>query len=177
MKLKVPKICGKRVIIRNIRLEDARDYSKFGVSDRTYGKINNKKRAEKFIKASIKSKTWFELVVILKETNKLIGAVALFHLDWYNFKAGEVGYTINKEYRKKGYAAESVGSLIDYCFEKMKLRKIYADTEPDNKGSQGVLEKLGFKLEGRPREKNLIKGKWVDELDYGLLKRDWKGKR
>ena len=165
---------SKKLIVRDVKLDDAEACSKLGVSDRTYGKIDNKKKAEEFIKANIKSKTWFGFVVILKETNKLIGAISLFHLDWYDFKAGEVGYTIRKEYRGKGYAPEAVGLLIDYCFKKMKLRKIYADTEPNNIGSQRVLEKLGFKLEGRPREKNLIKRKWVGELDYGLLRKEWK---
>jgi len=167
-------IKGKRLILRNITLNDARNFSKLGASTYSFGKINTLERAKKYIRKSLIRETEFELVIILKENNKLIGSVELCHLDWFNFKAGEITYRIKKEYRKKGYATEAARLLINYCFKKMKLRKIYADTRPDNKASQRVLEKLGFKLEGRIREKNFIKGKWIDELDYGLLKKEWK---
>ena len=56
----------------------------------------------------------------------------------------------------------------------MKYRKIYADTNQYNIVSQKTLLKIGFKLEGRIRERRKVKGRWTDELDYGLLRKEWK---
>ena len=171
--MKTPEIKTKRLILRNPLPKDTKEYSKIGVSYYSTGKINTEKKAEAHIKKSLKDKQSFEWGLFLKENNKLIGIIELDHLSWFNYKAGEMSHHIKKEYRNKGYGTESAKALINYCFKKMGLRKIYADTDPNNKNAQKLVKKLGFKLEGRIREKNYKNGKWVDELDYGLLKKEW----
>lgn len=42
-----------------------------------------------------------------------------------------------------------------------------------NIGSAKLLEKFGFKLEGRARKANLINNEWLDGLLYGLLKEEY----
>jgi RimJ/RimL family protein N-acetyltransferase len=54
------------------------------------------------------------------------------------------------------------------------MKKEIAETVVLNKPSVRIANKCGFKLEGRIREKNFVRGKWVDEIDYGLLKSEWK---
>src|SRR3989338_3743909 len=100
--------------------------------------------------------------IFLKENNILIGELELCHMNWWFDKAGEICYSIKKGYDGKGYATEASRAVINFCFKKLKFRKVYADTTPDNVASQKVLEKLGFRLEGRIREKVFVKGKWVD---------------
>ena len=176
MKIKL-KLETERLIVKILSLKDAESYSKLGVSYRSTGKINNTQKAEEYIKKSHKSKDSFDLGIFLKENKKLIGTIELCHMNWFDFKAGEISYTIHKEHRKKGYVTEAIEPLIDYCFKNMKFIKIYADTEPNNIASNKVLKKLNFKLEGRIRKRHLKKGKWVDELDYGLLKEEWRNKK
>ena len=165
--MKVLKLESKRLILRKFKLKDVND-----LLELNHRKAQTKKQAFKFIKESV-LKTGFYLAVVLKEENKVIGYQELCHLDWFDFQSGEIGYHFNKEYWGKGYATESAKLLIDYCFKKLKFHKVYADTDPSNLASQRILAKLGFKLEGRIRDRRKIKGKWVDELDYGLLKKEW----
>lgn len=171
--MKTPEVKTKRLILKNPRVSDAKDYSKLGVSYYSTGKINTEKKARLHIKESLTDKDNFEWGLFLRSNGKLIGIVELDHLSWFDRKAGEMSHSIKKGYQRRGYGFESAVTLINYCFKKMKLRKIYADTTPGNKGAQKLLRKLGFKLEGRIRERRYKKGKWVDELDYGLLKREW----
>ena len=167
MKLKPIILKSERLILRKFKLSDVKQYIKLG------SHIKDTKKALAWIKSSW-IKNSYHFGIFLKENNILIGKIELCHMDWWFDKAGEIGYFINKKYRGKGYATKASGMVIDYCFDKLNFHKMYADTDPDNFASQKVLEKLGFKLEGRIREKVFVKGKWIDEYDYGLLKTEWK---
>lgn len=168
MKIIPLTINSERLILRAFTLVDAEQYSKLSIHS-----INTITKAKNFIKSSWKKDSYY-FGIFLKEYNLLIGQIELCHMNWWYDKAGEICYHIGKKYWGKGYATEASKAVISYCFSKLKFRKIYADTDPNNLASQKVLEKLGFKFEGRIREKNLIKGKWTDELDYGLLRSEWK---
>lgn len=53
-------------------------------------------------------------------------------------------------YRRRGYAVEAAGALLDYLFTQLKARRIVATTERDNIASQRIMEKLGMKLLHNP---------------------------
>ena len=170
------KIITERLILREYYPADAKSFSSLGISFYQTGKINTTNKTKKYIANVNKNKNEFALAIILKKNNALIGNMEICHMNWFDFKAGEIAYHIHKRHRKKGYATEASKGLINYCFKHMKMRKIYADTQPTNIASQKVLKKLGFKLEGRIRERRKVKGKWTDELDYGLLRKEWKNR-
>jgi RimJ/RimL family protein N-acetyltransferase len=167
-------IKSKRLILRQIfpKKEDLNEYIKKGTG---YSDLNTSKKVRKHLNELKRKKDGYEFFIILKDTNQIIGSLELCHLTWFD-KAGEIGYHIRKEYRNKGYSTEACRAIINFCFKNLKFRKIYADTDPDNFASQRVLEKLGFKLEGKIREKVFVKGKWIDEYDFGLLKSEWRGR-
>ena len=156
--MKTPRVETRRLILRNPLPSDAKTYSKAEISYYSTGKINTEEKARKHIKKSLKDKQSFEWGLFLKENGELIGIVELDHLSWFNHNAGEMSHHIKRKYQKQGYGTESATALINYCFKKMNLKKIYADTNPDNKGAQKLLKKLGFKLEGRIRERHFING-------------------
>jgi RimJ/RimL family protein N-acetyltransferase len=167
-KLKNIRLKGKRVILRKFKISDAKDVLELGIKN-----IKTLNDAKKWIKNSV-SKTGIYFAIHLKSEDKVIGYRELCHLDWWDFEAGEICIKVNENYRKKGFSTEASILLINYCFNKLKFHKIYADTDPDNKISQSNLKKMGFKLEGRIRDRRKINGKWTDELDYGLFKNEWK---
>ena len=164
---------SQRLILRQIMPTrvDAKEYMKKGTG---YSRHNSIPKVIGHIQRL--AKDGWECFVILKETNEIVGSIELCHLNWWK-QAGEIGYHIREQHRRKGYAVEAAVTVINYCFNKLNFHKMYADTDPDNLASQRVLKKLGFMLEGISREKNLVKGRWTDELDYGLLKSEWKHKK
>lgn len=174
MKLKKIELKTERLILRPFSLKDARQYITLGggIADSSKG-ITNIQKAKAFIKNSWKKDSYF-FGIFLKENNQLIGELELCHMNWWYDQAGEIGYFIKKEYRGKGYATEACKLIINYGFDKLKFHKIYADTDHDNLISQNLLKKLGFKIEGRIREKVMVKGKWIDEIEFGLLKSEWR---
>ena len=56
----------------------------------------------------------------------------------------EIGYGILEEYQGQGYATEAVGEAANWALQQPGVRRVEAETEPDNRASQRVLEKCGF---------------------------------
>jgi len=172
MKIKTPILESERLGLRKFKLADAQEVVEMFADDKRK-RANTLKKAKEWIKKSVNNDGYY-LAIVLREENKVIGNVELCHFSWFEGKGVEICYRLNRKYRGKGYVTEAVKVAIDYCFKKLKLRKIYADTDPDNRASQRVLEKLNFKLEGVIRERRKVGGKWVDEMQFGLLRKEWK---
>ena len=56
----------------------------------------------------------------------------------------EIGYGILEEYQGNGYASEAVGAAVNWALQQSGVTRVEAETEPDNRASQRVLEKCGF---------------------------------
>jgi len=99
----------------------------------------------------------------------IIGDIALQDLDWKN-RSCTIGYGLTKlEYRCKGYTTDAVKVMLKYGFDHIGFDRISATTQEGNIGSQRVLEKCGFTLEGRERKAEYYAGRRHDRLIYGLL--------
>ena len=85
----------------------------------------------------------------------------------------EIGYILHHRHWGTGIGREAVGRVIDHGFDELNLRRIFADTDPENIGSIALLERLGFQREGR------LRGEWEthigvrDSLIFGLLRDEW----
>lgn len=56
----------------------------------------------------------------------------------------EIGYGIKKEYEGQGFMTEAVTAMARWASEQIGVTDVEAETDPDNKASQRVLEKCGF---------------------------------
>ena len=76
---------------------------------------------------------------------KAIGCIDLYE---YNFKkqnAG-VGIVILKEYRRKGFAKQSLTLLIKYAWEELHLKQLHTGIFSDNKASLALFQSVGFEM-------------------------------
>ena len=63
----------------------------------------------------------------------------------------EIGYGLLPAYEEKGYMTEAVQALIQWAFNSGVVF-VEAETDPDNKASQRILEKCGFVPDGEGKE-------------------------
>ena len=61
----------------------------------------------------------------------------------------EIGYGIEGMYRRCGYATEAVGAACSWAMRHKDVGFVSAEVEPGNSASRRVLEKNGFKSDGR----------------------------
>ena len=73
-------------------------------------------------------------------------------------------------------ATKALTEIISYAFSKIYLIRIYATPFASNPASSRVLEKVGFKYEGRLRQSVVKNGIVIDQLRYSFLKEDWENK-
>lgn len=103
----------------------------------------------------------------------VIGDIALQDIDWQN-RTCTLGYGLTKlDYRGKGYATDAAKIILRYGFCHLGFERISSSTQENNIGSQRVLEKCGFTLEGRERKAKYFAGKRHDRLIYGLLAEEY----
>jgi ribosomal-protein-alanine N-acetyltransferase len=119
----------------------------------------------------------YEFCLELKNTKKVIGIVGL-SINWKN-KVAETGSWISEDYWKQGYVTEAKIAVLDFAFNKLKIRKLESATLKENIASKTALKKLGFKKEGLLRKKIIspITGKIHDQCRFGLLKEEWEEAR
>jgi len=84
----------------------------------------------------------------------------------------EIGYSIVKGERCKGYCTEAVQLMVDYLFLAMDISRVQASTNIKNKASQRVLEKAEFTREGTIRR--TARGERRDSYLYSILREEWK---
>jgi [ribosomal protein S5]-alanine N-acetyltransferase len=103
---------------------------------------------------------------------QVVGAVSLKNIS-HSMGYGEIGYGMAESHHGKGIATAAVKLLVEKIFSETPLRRLLAYVHEENIASCRVLEKLGFQEEGLLREHYVINGAPVNEVLYGLLKREW----
>jgi RimJ/RimL family protein N-acetyltransferase len=114
--------------------------------------------------------TWFQFVIIEKISEQIIGDLGIHFID---DEQAEIGCTLSKDFQNKGYATEALTIVIDYLFNELNKHRIVTSIDPGNTPSIQLVERLGFRKEAHFVESLLINGKWVDDIVYAILKREW----
>jgi len=111
-----------------------------------------------------------------KSDGHLIGEVSLI---WRNVAdgQGEIGYVLNPDYHRNGYATEAAEALLAFGFLQVELHRIYARCHALNEPSWRLMERLGMRREAHLREHIRVKGHWDEELIYAILASEWSGLR
>jgi len=97
---------------------------------------------------------------------ELIGDVAV-GLDGTG-KLATIGYTLRSDRQGLGYATEAVGAVIDALLA-AGIHRVSATLDPDNIASAMLLERLGFRYEGRAIGAAFVRGEWADDDRYAML--------
>ncbi|MEO8447865.1 MAG: GNAT family N-acetyltransferase [bacterium] len=113
----------------------------------------SEKDADEFIeRCKIEKQNGKNFLFAIELDNIHIGGISL-HLVENN--SAWIGYYLDKNYWRKGYATEAVSKIIELGVKRFNLRKIYAHTLLGNEPSEKTLLKNGF-LE-LPSEKTFTK--------------------
>lgn len=99
--------------------------------------------------------------------------VGSMNLRWPHVGVGEMGYAIRPVYWGNGYATEAVEALTALAFRNFGAHRVQATCWVKNRGSARVLEKCGFRREGRLRGFMRVGHRIRDEFGYGITRADY----
>jgi ribosomal-protein-alanine N-acetyltransferase len=174
-----PKLKTKRLVLREITLEDANDIFNYMSKDEvtkyddseTFTKV---KQAESLIKAF--SRDFHKNEGIrwgISLDNKIIGSAGFHHWSKENPYRAEIGYELSPEYWKQGYMIEALTKIIEYGFNEFKLKRIHAHINPKNKASRKTAEKVGMNKEGLLKAYYYEKRQFEDDVVYSIINDEW----
>jgi len=158
--MKSPKLESERLILKNWELKEAPQFveltkdPKLIFGDMPFPYLLE--HAQFWIKNVLITDDKYYFAIHEKKSKKIIGFCWItLYLDK---NEGLIAYGLGKDARGKGYATEAEKQVTDFAFNKLKLKKLVAETKGRNTISHNVLKKLGFTVVKK------TKNKWFWEL-------------
>lgn len=168
------------VLLRPLKLSDARDFVGM-FSDR---------REFSLLWREIPKDLTDGLCILGKEVVKRVsGSSCLFAVEVGGELAGVIGFRkinkedrtvelvafVKREYRGRGIATAAMDRLVRFGFSELGLNRIYFYVDPRNTAVRAKLDKLGPLViqEGCLRQNEHIRGQFVDDVVYSILREDW----
>lgn len=124
---------------------------------------------EKFIadaEAQLARNDGFQAAIV--PDGPIVGVVGLHAIDWRN-RNTTIGYWLAEDAQGRGTMTAAVCALVDHAFGEWDLHRVEIHCAPANRRSRAIPERLGFREEAILREAELVGGRWVDSVVYGLL--------
>lgn len=128
---------------------------------------------ERFIaeaKAQLSAENGFQAKI--EPEGEIVGVVGFHAVDRVNRSAG-LGYWLAESAQGKGTMAKVVGEVLDHAFDEWGLHRVEIHCAPENHRSRRIPERLGFREEALLRETELVGGRYLDSVVYGMLAEEW----
>lgn len=168
------------LLLRFARASDLEDYFAF-LQDpemiRLTGSQNEFTRdgTEAWIrKIGVPSRDRVDFLIVLKQTNELLGEVVLNEIDPMNRSANiRIGIQ-GTHHRGKGYGTQALIEMLRYGFEELNLHRIELGVYAFNPRAIHVYEKIGFQREGVQRDALYSEGKFHDMILMAMLEDEFR---
>ncbi len=105
----------------------------------------------------------------LKSDHKVIGLIEVFDVE--NDRYSKVGYRVAPWLWNTGVCTEALRRVVDFIFSETAMDRLEGDADVRNTGSNRVLKKCGFKLEGTIRHGKMVSA-YCDYNIWGLIRDD-----
>ncbi len=175
----IPRLDTDRLVLRQLLPDDAEDLRKWLGRDEVYtywGRPASKgeKNPELLFvdpRPSVKRKPSNDFLwgIELKETQRVIGMIEVFDVE--NNRFGMVGFRIDPQLWNEGICTEAMKRVIDFIFSETEMDRLQGNANVKNTGSNRVLEKSGFQLEGTIRHDKMV-SEYCDYNIWGIIKDD-----
>ncbi len=173
---RMPTLETERLILRPMRRTDADDMFDYaGRSDLTeyllWSAHPDRRYTEdylRYIEGRYAMGEFYDWAVVERKSGRMIGTCGFTRFEFAH-NSGEIGYVLNPDFHRQGYATEAARRVIDFGFSELKLHRIEAKFMKGNEASLHVMEKLGMSFEGYRRDGMLVKGKYRTIGICGIL--------
>lgn len=102
----------------------------------------------------------------------VVGQVSVSTIVRGSVSSAQIGYWIAEEYAGRGITPLAVMMAVDYAMRMGGLHRIEICIRPENAASLRVVQKLGFRYEGRRSNYIHINNKWCDHDCFALTVED-----
>lgn len=178
--LDTPRIEGTHIDLRFVRETDLDAYFALLQDAETNQMTGSQKdftreeTAAWIQKIAIPTEDRVDFMIVLKDTDELVGEVVLNEMDDINRSANIRICIQGTQHRGKGYGTEAMQHMIRYGFETLHLHRIHLGVYAFNPRAIHVYEKLGFQREGIERDVLYLDGSFHDMIVMAMLEDDFR---
>lgn len=105
------------------------------------------------------------------EPDGLVGLVNLRDISWID-RTAKLGVLIGPEFQGRGFGREAVELVLQYGFGDLNLHRVELEVRGDNDRAIALYRALGFREEGRLRERWFDNDRYHDIIVMGLLRQE-----
>jgi RimJ/RimL family protein N-acetyltransferase len=93
-------------------------------------------------------------------------------------RTGTFGHAVEvlPEWRRRGFAHDALILVLRYYFDELRYQKSTVPVDADNEPSLRLHERLGFVKEGRLRQMVYSRGRFLDEIWFGITAEEFRGR-
>jgi RimJ/RimL family protein N-acetyltransferase len=106
-------------------------------------------------------------------TDAMIGVIRIDNIDRNN-SCCEIGLDIWDKHKGKGLAIPIYRWLLNHLFNELNFHSVYLEVIETNERARHIYEKLGFRLDGRLRDRIFRDGRYWDYLYMSLRRSEYK---
>jgi ribosomal-protein-alanine N-acetyltransferase len=112
-------------------------------------------------------------VLATDEDDRIIGRVALANVVRGPWQNATLGYWVDERVNATGHCTRAVRLVCRFAFEHAGLHRIQPAIMPRNARSRRVIEKAGFRHEGRALRYLRIDDRWEDHDLFAMTREDY----
>lgn len=136
-----------------------------------YQALFTRESHENWIRTKVETGDVVQMIICELGTDIPVGSVYVRDIDHTHHKA-EYGIFIGEaSARGKGYGTAAAKLMVRYCFEELKLHRLFLRVYADNLQAIRSYEKAGFEKEAYLRDDVCIEGRYRDIVLMGILNR------
>ena len=113
------------------------------------------------------------LLICHSDTNRIVGVANISQIIYRAFENAYLGYYVDVDFAGQGLMTEGLRLAINHAFYTLKLHRLEANIQPQNKRSIALVKRLGFCREGFSQRYLKIDGEWRDHERWALTIENW----
>ncbi|MFI1962957.1 GNAT family N-acetyltransferase [Streptomyces pathocidini] len=98
----------------------------------------------------------------------IAAAIAINNIVRGGFQCGALGYGAFAHAARRGLMTEGLALVVRHAFGPLGLHRLEANIQPGNEASRGLVQRLGFRLEGFSPDFLHIGGAWRDHERWAI---------
>jgi len=116
------------------------------------------------------------MLVCRREDDAIVGFFNLSQIARGSLQSAYLGYAAGKPYARHGYMKEGIQIVLRVAFLTLRLHRVEANIQPENRASIALAQSAGFRREGFSPRYLKIAGRWRDHERWAILAEEWRAR-
>jgi ribosomal-protein-alanine N-acetyltransferase len=108
------------------------------------------------------------LLVCRNGDDAIVGCFGLTQIVYGSFRNAYLGYYALEPFAGQGFMREGLELVLSYAFGDLRLHRLQASIQPENRRSIALVRGAGFRREGLARRYLKIGGRWRDHEHWAI---------